>query len=409
MKGLIRNLSYNTVGMIGYNFAIWLLSAIILRVLGAEMSGYYAIASSVGNVFYAIALWGLRSYIATDVRHEHPHVAYAGARCFALICVILALGAFCLVAGYNAELTLAVVLYTLFKMNEAIIELMDCFCQQAREMDINAKGMLIRSAGLMFGFTAMALITGSLVSSLSFIVVFTLVVAVFYNYPKVKKLIGFEWSKEFFNCAPILKACFPIMVFELLASAVVAIPRLMYGNIGSTQELGIYTSIYSLVIFLQLVVNILIFTLAPYMGECYEKGDSKGFIRYCLVLIGGAVGLGLAAELCVLIMGRPVIGLLYGKNVADRYVYLYWGIISGVTLTFTWILSQIFVIMRRNSEQMLCAFISTGACFLLSRIMLQANDCNSISKVLALANMVYVIVAVILLVIKPPVFNKTEK
>ena len=55
-NSLKKNLSWNTIGMILYNLAIWVFSVLILRITGAKESGYYAIASSLGNTFYAISL-----------------------------------------------------------------------------------------------------------------------------------------------------------------------------------------------------------------------------------------------------------------------------------------------------------------------------------------------------------------
>ena len=84
-SGLKKNLSYNTIGMVLYNFAIWALSAIIMRKLGAAYSGMYAVAMSLGNTLYASALWGMRSFIGSGVNAGYTEQEYLSARTAAVI------------------------------------------------------------------------------------------------------------------------------------------------------------------------------------------------------------------------------------------------------------------------------------------------------------------------------------
>ena len=195
----------------------------------------------------------------------------------------------------------------------------------------------------------------------------------------------------------ILRQCFPIMAFELLSALVVAIPRLRYEAIGSLDALGIYTSIYTLVIFLQLVINVLIYTFAPYMADSYNSGNTRQFLKYAGVLFLGSAVLALAAEILVKLFGGPVVTMLYGSVASPYYSYLYIGILSGVSLAWTWMFSQLFVILRRTYDQLYCSLAATAACWLLSNQMIQAGDCNTMSTVLILTNLVFILAAAILL------------
>lgn len=398
MNGLLKNLGYNTVGMVLYNMAIWLFSAFILRILGETMSGYYAVAVSIGNTLYAVGLWGIRSYLVSDVEYKFSYSDYCIARGMAIISSCLLLAVVCVVFHYNLEQTLVLILYSLFKFAETLIELIDCFCQRALQMDINAKSMIIRSLLLTSGFGICLWVTKSLIAGLALITLVTIGVFYFYNYQKAKKLFDLKLGKEFIHSFGILKNCLPIMIFELLASAIVAIPRLFYERIGSIETLGVYTSVYSLVIFLQLVVNVLIFTLAPYMAKAYKEKQNKEFIKYALTLFLGATGLALCAEGATFLLGNFVIGLLYGAKHASSYTYLFLGIVSGLTLTYTWMVSQIFVIQGKSSYQLVCAIVSVVCCCLLSMFLIDGKSCNLISIVLVLTNLSYLATAGLILI-----------
>lgn len=396
-KGLKKNLSWNTVGMIMYNLAIWAFSAMILRVLDAGAGGLYAVASSIGNTLYAGALWGMRSYIVSDNEGRYAREEYFSARVTAVAVSVLMLVPVIFLTRYSRQQNLVLITYTVFKAAEAMIELIDCFCQKEFHMEINAFSMIIRSLLYMPAFFLTLRISGSLASGFAVLTVLSVMVFIGFNLKRARQIAPFETAFIFSSrTGQILKNCFPIMVFELLASLIVAIPRLVYERIGSLPALGIYSSVYTFVIFLQLAINILIFTLAPYMAEAYHRHDKKEFRKYLVFLTGGAFGLGLAAEIATLLLGRFTVGLIFGKEAQPYYTYLYAGIISGVSLACTWIVSQIQVIMGHEKDQLYCSVVSTVSCVFLSRLLVSADDCGRMSLVLILTNMIFILTAYVL-------------
>ncbi len=396
-KGLKKNLSWNTIGMILYNLAVWLFSAMILRILDAEASGIYAVASSVGNTLYAAALWGMRGFIVSDTADEYPLSSYFSARVLAVILASAALIPVIALSGYSAVQNSVLIAYTLFKAAEAMIELTDCFCQKQFRMEISAGSMILRSLLYVPAFFISLYFFRSMTAGFAVLTVLSLTVFFTVNLRRTRSLKMFETSLiPDRNAAVILRRCFPIMAFELLASLIVAIPRLFYERIGSLSSLGIYTSIYTLVIFLQLVINILIFTLAPYMASSYHEGKMKEFRQYLLMLTGGAFGLGLAAEIMTFLLGRPVISLIYGEAAGPYYTYLYLGIVSGVSLACTWIVSQLLVIVSHERDQLYCSLISTVSCVLLSRLLVIPEQCGRMSVVLILTNIIFIVSAYLL-------------
>ena len=392
-KGLKKNLSWTAAGMVLYNLAIWLLSALTLRMLGATMSGYYAVAASIGNTLYAVALWGMRSFIVSDQRKEFSLEEYLGARLAAISIGAAVLVIILLASHYDSMQIVILILYSGFKFTEALIEVLDCFMQQRKQMEINARSMILRSVLFMAGFYAILAATHSLAAGLAGILLCSLAVFFLYNLRSVRAAASLGTPAFSGRTALIIRDCLPIMLFEMLAAAVVAIPRLRFQAIGSLDALGIYTSIYTMVVFMQLAINIFIYTFAPYMAEAWQKPGHAGFRKYLLMLFGGSAGLGLLAELMVLLLGRPVIGLLFGQQAAPYYSYLYIGIISGVTLAWTWIFSQLFTILRRMADLLICSAVSTAACVLLSNLLVTASDCNSMSLALIGTNLVFIIAA----------------
>lgn len=390
-NSLKKNLSWNTLGMISYNLAIWVFSVLILRIGGARESGYYAIASSLGNSFYAISLWGMRSFIVSDQEHHYSYFEYCISRFIAIVISILLMIVVILVSHYSIDIILVLVSYTLFKSAEALIELFECFAQQKLVMDINAKSMLIRGILYILIFFISLMLTKKAYVSFSLITICSLLMLYLYNYKKMKNVIVIGKTSDKQNIMNILQKCFSIMLFELLAAANLAIPRLFYERIGSTEALGIYVSIYTMVIFFQLVINVLIYTFAPYMAKAYTEKKLKEFKKYIAIVLSSTICLGLLAELLVYLIGQPVMRIVFGSEAGSKYSYLYLGIICGITLAFTWLISQILVILGKNNDQIVSAIVSVLICFITSYLFIDGMDCNKISIVLILSNMSFVI------------------
>lgn len=389
-----NNLIMNTAGMIIYNLAVWFFGFLIIRMLGETASGHYAIVSSVGNTIYAISLWGMRTYIVSDTEDRYKPGEYVGARVLEIVISLAVLGVYILFSSHEAVTVKALCAYTVFKAAEAMIEVLDCLCQRKMVMAVNAGSMIIRGIAYIVFFLLVLKLKGSMAAGFWVLTVISVLMFFFYNLPRVRKIVQEERLFVFdSNLKQIISACMPIMVFELLSSLIVAIPRLVYGRYGDLADLGIYNTIYTMVVFLQLAINILIFTLSPYMAKAFHDGDRKAYHRYMFLLFGGALGLGAAAEILVFLIGRPVMSLVYGQAAGMHYDYLYTGIICGVTLTFTWIAVQIFVIRGFRYAHLLCAVISTAVCFVLSALMISGSSCEMISYVLILANLSFLLAA----------------
>ena len=398
-NSLISNLSYTTIGMVLYNITLWFLGFLVLRILGDFESGYYGVAMTIGATLYGVALWGLRSFIVSDNDYGFTYFEYAIVRIITIIISSIIMIVYIFKNSFGTYQNIVIILYSMFKFGEALIELIDCFLQKQLKMDINAKSMILRSILLFIGFFISIKLTNNLILGLIIMNVVTLGILVFYNFKKFKELFVFEKIFKLKNVTKVLWLTFPIMGFEMLSALTVSIPRIKYATIGDIGKLGIYISIYTIVIFLQLAIQIVIVAFAPYMAKDYSEDRRKSFLKKLFTMFFIAISLGLIAEVLVYFLGEFAIGFVYGKNIAPYYTYMYLAIVSAVSLGITWIFSQLFVILKKNKEQLFCSIISVIVCYVLSRFMVDANDLNSISKILILANTTFTIVALLILFI----------
>ena len=62
---------WNTWGSLVYLGCQWLLSVLVIRISGFENSGILTLAMSITNMFYSIAVYGMRTFQVADTENEY--------------------------------------------------------------------------------------------------------------------------------------------------------------------------------------------------------------------------------------------------------------------------------------------------------------------------------------------------
>ena len=71
-----ENIIWNTVGSIIYMVTQWLITILVVRIAGVDTAGNLTLAISVNNIFYSIAMFGIRNYQVSDVKEKYSNNIY---------------------------------------------------------------------------------------------------------------------------------------------------------------------------------------------------------------------------------------------------------------------------------------------------------------------------------------------
>ena len=88
-----KSIIWNSAGSMVYLITQWLISVLVVRLSGVETAGVLTLAMSVNNVFYSIAMQGIRNYQVSDMKEKYTSGIYVSSR---LIICILSLPTACL-------------------------------------------------------------------------------------------------------------------------------------------------------------------------------------------------------------------------------------------------------------------------------------------------------------------------
>ena len=94
-----KSIIWNSAGSMVYLITQWLISVLVVRLSGVETAGILTLAMSVNNVFYSIAMQGIRNYQVSDMKEKYTSGIYVSSRLIICILSFLVCVGYALIAG----------------------------------------------------------------------------------------------------------------------------------------------------------------------------------------------------------------------------------------------------------------------------------------------------------------------
>mgnify|MGYP007101884728 CR=1 FL=1 len=143
-----RNTLYNTVGSFFYLFCQWLLTLLVVRLSGYEAAGDFSLAMSNTNVLFTLATFGLQHYVISDRDNHFSPDTYLTTRLATCAAAFLLCVAVTLAAGhYTTRQTACILLYMVYKVGEALTDMLQAFEYKAERMDFALVSFVLRGIG----------------------------------------------------------------------------------------------------------------------------------------------------------------------------------------------------------------------------------------------------------------------
>ena len=165
---LKRNMLWNSVGSFGNLLCQWLVTLLVVRLSSTyEPAGYLNLAISVTAIFGTAATFNLRTYIISEDRSEYSSSVYSGFRVFTCLAATLLCFVYALQFGYDVTQLSCVALYMMFRIVDAITDLIYAFEQKESCMEPGGKGMLLRGVVSLLSFALTFVTTQNIVAGIA--------------------------------------------------------------------------------------------------------------------------------------------------------------------------------------------------------------------------------------------------
>lgn len=340
---------YNTVSNIVYLFALWVLTVIITRIIGFAGAGIFALAMSIGNIFFTFQLYGLRAYQVSDIIGEYKANQYIHARYITVTLGVTLCFAYCVLVGYSMDKTIPILCYMVFRSFEAISDAYFGELQKIGRLDILAKSMISKSILMVVVFTGALSVTKNLELSLLCIAILAAVISVFYDRLQFRHLLGVEAEKiTFSSVRDLLSRCFPLMISTLIPIIVTSLPRIFLDFYNGEELLGYYGNISAPTVLITAIVPNVLFPVLTWYGKLIQQKEWRKLGRGFTISLLACWGLGVLAFVAIWLLGDFVMALVFTDAIVPYVHYMYPLVVATVIYACTMCGNSVLIALRKN-------------------------------------------------------------
>lgn len=343
-----QNMLFNTVGSLIYYVCQWLMSVIIVRLSGFGDAGLLSLAMSATAAPAIIGLFNVRSYQVSDMKGQYTDKEYLRSRVYTNILSVIACLAVVLYYGYSIEKAVIIMTFMGFKVVEGMADVYYGIDQKNERMDYAGISLTVRGIGSLAVFLGTFILSGNLLAesgtvsasfctSETFFVtarlfvsivamsLFSLAVVLVYD----RRVIKYYQVEEVEDKAvmraqvkSLLLTCFPLAVVSFLNNMSLTIPKLYLEQYFGEEIMGIYSSVASPTIVIQLAATTLFAPLIPPLTIEFNNGNKKKFLgglkKFALLILAITVAALIGSKL----LAHWGLVLLFGTEI-EPYVYLF--------------------------------------------------------------------------------------
>lgn len=341
-----KNLAWNTFGSIFYSTCQWLITIIVVYVATYNEAGYLSLAMTMSSSFSAISLFSMRNYQVSDVKGEFCTGQYISSRIWTcgiafVVCAIFA------TVGNSTFQMLCIDAFMMIRVAEALADVMHGVDQKFERYDWIGISYILRGIVTVLTFSIGLKLTDNLLFTLFLMAILNLLAAVLFDCRKTGKLEKVKLNLADKEIIRLLRVCFPLVVFSFLLSLENYIPKKVLEYLYGTEALGIYSTIATPTLVVQVFASMVFNPFLPMFSKIYYGGEIDRFQKLLHKAYLFMIGLCVVVILGAVLLGKLGLRILFGADILEYY-HLFIPIVYCTLFTgIVWILSAVVVLLRR--------------------------------------------------------------
>lgn len=343
---LKANMLWNSFGSLTNLACQWLVTILIVRMgSGYEAAGIFSLAMSVYNIFAPIGQYRMYTYQVTDVENENTTGEYLSFR-FITNGVALFLCMTYAVVTCDSSALNAILLYAVYKSVCLVLDVFHACDQRNHRMDYIGQSLALQGVASLLSFIAIFAYSASLEWSIVAMTLSVVVIGIVYDWPRVRQFGPISLGISISKVRHLVFRCFPIVLASIAAAAALSIPRQFLAVIHGDAALGIYAAAAAPVALIQTGASYIYNPLLGYFSERYANQDKAGFTALLSKATAGIVVLGLVCSLVVMMLGEPVLVLVYGSKMSGFGYLLFPLVLLSLVTGYMWFINDLLMAIR---------------------------------------------------------------
>jgi len=366
MQAQKKDYIWNSIGSFLQSAISPILLIIITRLNGVGDSGLFSFAMSLSVVFWAISLWGGRTYQVSDVKKEFSSGDYIVVRFISSLIVAVFSISFCILSGYDLIKTELIMVLVLFKILESIADSMYGVLQIHNKLYIVGISLTMKSV---FGFMIFAIadiLTKNIVYGALSIFLVNIVVVIFYDIPWMKHVesVGLT-KKNIMQAGKIMKKTAEVFVVVFLTMFSLNIPRYFLDKYHYDQ-IGYFGIMAMPITLLTLFISFVLQPNVVNLSELLKKKKIKEFTKIVSKIDFITFTLGILFVVSSYLIGVWVLNTVFGIDINNFRIDLTIMVIGAVANAFVSIYVNLLIILRRFKGQFYTLLVTNILAVILS-------------------------------------------
>ena len=366
MQAQKKDYIWNSIGSFLQSAISPILLIVITRLNGVGDSGLFSFAMSLSVVFWAISLWGGRTYQVSDVKKEFSSGDYIVVRFISSLIVAVFSISFCILSGYDLIKTELIMVLVSFKILESIADSMYGVLQIHNRLYIVGISLTMKSVFGFMLFTLVDILTKNIVYGALSIFIVNIAVVIFYDIPWMKHVesVGLT-KKNIMQAGKIMKKTAEVFVVVFLTMFSLNIPRYFLDKYHYDQ-IGYFGIMAMPITLLTLFISFVLQPNVVNLSELLKKKKVKEFTKIVSKIDFITFTLGILFVVSSYLIGVWVLNTVFGIDINNFRIDLTIMVIGAVANAFVSIYVNLLIILRRFKGQFYTLLVTNILAVILS-------------------------------------------
>lgn len=366
MQAQKKDYIWNSIGSFLQSAISPILLIVITRLNGVGDSGLFSFAMSLSVVFWAISLWGGRTYQVSDVKKEFSSGDYIVVRFISSLIVAVFSISFCILSGYDLIKTELIMVLVSFKILESIADSIYGVLQIHNKLYVVGISLTMKSV---FGFMIFAIVdilTKNIIYGALSIFIVNIAVVIFYDIPWMKHVesVGLT-KKNIMQAGKIMKKTAEVFVVVFLTMFSLNIPRYFLDKYHYDQ-IGYFGIMAMPITLLTLFISFVLQPNVVNLSELLKKKKIKEFTKIVSKIDFITFTLGILFIVSSYLIGVWVLNTVFGIDINNFRIDLTIMVIGAVANAFVSIYVNLLIILRRFKGQFYTLLVTNILAVILS-------------------------------------------
>ncbi|WP_338520814.1 hypothetical protein V4210_04275 [Candidatus Nanosynbacter sp. BB002] len=355
MQNIKKDYLWNSLGSLLQSAISPVLLIVITRLNGIDDSGLFSFALSLSVVFWAVSLWGGRTYQVSDVKREFSSGGYVAVRFIASLIVAISAVVFCVLNGYNATKTGLIMILVTFKILESIADSLYGVLQIHHKLYVAGISLTMKAMLGFAAFMAVDIVTKNVIYGTLAILLVNVLIIFLYDILWVRRVevinVSKKLCKEYIaQAVAIMKHTSAVFVVMFLTMFSLNIPRYFLDK-SHPDQIGYFGIMAMPITLLGLFISFIIQPNVVNLSELLVKRKLKEFAQVVSKMNHITFGMGVLSVVLSYLIGVWVLNVIFGININNFQLDLTIMVIGAAANAFVSIYVNLLIIMRRFKGQ----------------------------------------------------------